>query len=138
MRYLFIISLFLFSFTSSSSSDGIVGVWLSQIKDGKIEIYKSNGKYHGKVVWIKEPKDANGKPIKDIHNPKDKLKSRAIYNLVIIKDLVYEDEKWSGGTVYDPKEGKTYDCSIWLEDGKLKLRGYLGWFYDTKTWTRVK
>jgi uncharacterized protein (DUF2147 family) len=138
MRYLFISCLFLFSFTSSSSSDGIIGVWLSQIKDGKIEIYKSNGKYHGKVVWIKEPNDENGNPIKDINNPKDNLQSRAIYNLVIIKDLVYEDEKWSGGTVYDPKEGKTYDCSIWLEDGKLKLRGYLGWFYDTKTWTRVK
>ena len=44
MRNLFILSFFLFSFTSSSSSDGIVGVWLSQIKDGKIEFYKSNHK----------------------------------------------------------------------------------------------
>jgi len=140
MRYLIIFSLFIFSFTSSSSSDKIIGVWLSQIKDGKIEIYKSNGKYHGKIIWIKEPNDEHGNPIKDNFNPKTSLKSRPILNLNIVTNLVYdsEDNEWSGGTVYDPKDGKTYDCKIWLENGKLKLRGYLGWFYDTKTWTRVK
>ncbi len=136
MKYLFILSVFLF--TSSSSADRIVGVWLSQIKDGKIEIYKSNGKYHGKIVWIKEPNDENGKPIKDKFNPKTNLKTRPVLHLNIIKNLVYDDGEWSGGTVYDPKDGKTYECKIWLENEKLKLRGYLGWFYDTKTWTRIK
>jgi len=138
MRYLIIFSFFIFSFTSSDSADKIVGVWLSQIKDGKIEIYKNNGKYYGKIVWIKEPNSKNGKPIIDGNNPKANLKSRPLLFLNIINDLVYHDGEWSGGTVYDPKEGKTYDCKIWFEDGQLKLRGYLGWFYDTKTWTRVK
>ena len=138
MKYLAILSLLLFSFTSTSSSDGIVGVWLSQIKDGKIEIYKSNGKFYGKIIWIKEPNDKNGSPLKDLKNPDSKKRASPLLGLNIVKDLEYSDGKWKNGTIYDPKEGKTYDCAIWLEDGKLKLRGYLGWFYDTKTWTRVK
>lgn len=140
MRIFILLSLVLmsFSFTSTTPADKIVGVWLSQIKDGNIQIFKKNGKYHGKIIWIKEPNDKNGQPICDDHNPVGSLKSRRILNLVIIKDLVYADGEWSGGTVYDPKEGKTYDCKIWMEGQNLKLRGYLGWFYDTKTWTRIK
>jgi len=138
MRYLLIFSFFIFSFTSSVSSDHIIGVWLNQVKDAKIEIYKNNGKYHGKVVWIKVPNDKNGIPIKDGNNPKQNLRSKAIFNLVIIKNLVYNAGEWSGGTIYDPNNGKTYDCTFWFENGKLMLRGYIGWFYETKTWTRIK
>lgn len=32
--------------------------------------------------------------------------------------------------------GKDYKCSIWLEDGKLKVRGYIGFLYETQTWKR--
>jgi uncharacterized protein (DUF2147 family) len=138
MRYLFIFSFFIFSFTSSNPSDAILGVWLNQVQDAKIEIYKNNGKYHGKVIWIKNPLDKDGKPVKDIKNPNDKLITKPVLNSVIIKDLVYNDNQWSGGTVYDPNVGKIYDCTIWFEDGKFILRGYIGWFYETETWTRIK
>ena len=36
----------------------------------------------------------------------------------------------------DKLNGKTYKCAIWIEDGKLKVRGYLGVFYETQTWNR--
>jgi uncharacterized protein (DUF2147 family) len=32
--------------------------------------------------------------------------------------------------------GKTYKCAIWLEGNTLKVRGYVGVFYETHTWTR--
>jgi len=138
MRYLVILSsLILLSFSSSTPTDRIIGVWLSQIKDSKIEIFKCNGKYHGKVVWINHPNDENGKPLKDIKNPIEKLRVKPIMNLIILKNLVFKDDEWIDGTIYDPKQGKTYDCKVWLENGNLKLRGYLGWLFDTKTWTRV-
>ncbi len=117
--------------------DDIVGVWLTEIKDAKIEIYKKGQKYYGKVVWLKTPNKKNGQPVKDIHNPNEAKKSRPIMGLNILTDLVFKDNEWSGGKIYDPKNGESYDCKIWLEDGKIKLRGYLGWFYDTKTWTKV-
>ena len=37
----------------------------------------------------------------------------------------------------DPEDGKIYKAEIWVEDGKLKVRGYLGVFYKTQTWLRA-
>ena len=42
-----------------------------------------------------------------------------------------------GGTILDPDDGKIYKAEIWTEDGKLKVRGYLGAFYRTQTWVKV-
>jgi len=36
----------------------------------------------------------------------------------------------------DPETGKVYDCKIWLENGQLKVRGYVAFFYRTQTWLR--
>lgn len=44
-----------------------------------------------------------------------------------------QDEKWRR---HNPKNGKTYKCSIWLDGSKLKVSGYLGVFYETQTWKR--
>jgi uncharacterized protein (DUF2147 family) len=34
------------------------------------------------------------------------------------------------------KDGKIYKAEVWPEDGKLKVRGYLGIFYRTQTWQK--
>ena len=40
---------------------------------------------------------------------------------------VWLNEEWSGGTIYDPKNGKTYKCFIRFENqNKLKIRGFIG------------
>ena len=47
---------------------------------------------------------------------------------------------WSGGTIYDPEEGKTYKCVMKLADeNTLNVRGYIGVpaFGRTVTWLRV-
>ena len=31
---------------------------------------------------------------------------------------------------------KIYKAEVWNEDGKLKVRGYLGVFYKTQTWVK--
>jgi uncharacterized protein (DUF2147 family) len=33
--------------------------------------------------------------------------------------------------------GKKYKAEIWLENGNLKMRGYVGFIYRTQTWLRV-
>ena len=45
-------------------------------------------------------------------------------------------DKYEGGKIYNPKNGKTYKCSIWLEGNNLKVRGYVAMFYETQTWTK--
>lgn len=119
-------------------ANDILGVWLTEVKDAKIEIYKKSEKFYGSVVWISEPNDDNGKPVVDKENPNEKLKTRPILNMDILTGFVYDNDGEWDGKIYDPKEGKTYTCKLWIVGNTLKVRGYLGWLYDTKTWTRVK
>lgn len=102
-------------------ADAIVGKWLSEKKDAKIEVYRaSNGKFYGKLFWgarMYQPDGQtsrlakNGQPFKD---------------LVILKDFAYRDGVWEDGTVYDPEEGKTYSCRMKLDGNRLNIRGYVG------------
>ncbi|MBD1384319.1 DUF2147 domain-containing protein [Mucilaginibacter rigui] len=41
-------------------ADKILGVWLSEDKTGKIDVYKVNGKYFGKLIWGKTIYEADG------------------------------------------------------------------------------
>lgn len=46
-----------------------------------------------------------------------------------------------GGTIYDPRNGKTYECEVTLEyDGTLEVRGYVGLplYGKTVVWTRAE
>lgn len=124
-------------------ADDVLGVWLNQDGDAHVEISKRDGKYYGKIVWIKEPIDSEtGKPKTDKHNPDPKLKTRPTLGLEILKGFSFDGKKeWSGGEIYDPKTGKTYSSFMAFENkDKLKIRGYIGvsLLGRTTQWTRVK
>ncbi len=122
-------------------ADAIVGVWLTQDEDGKIEIYKKEGKYYGKLIWGKELKDADGKLKLDKENPDKELRSRTLKGLVLLKGFIYNgDNEWEKGKIYDPQNGKTYNCTMELSGDELKVTGYIGfsWIGRTVTWTKVK
>jgi uncharacterized protein (DUF2147 family) len=108
----------------------IEGTWYNDDKTSKITIKKEiNGKYEGKITWLDEPNE-NGKPKVDDENPDPKLQNRPIMGLTIVENFRYDSHKkqWVGGRIYDPKNGKTYDCFAWFEEGdysKLYLKGYV-------------
>ncbi|RYG12893.1 MAG: DUF2147 domain-containing protein [Chitinophagaceae bacterium] len=125
----------------AQNKDAVVGKWLSASGEGQIEIYKRADKYFGKLSWIKEPNDENGKPKVDSKNPNPSLKAKPILGLELLKDFIFEDGKWTDGTIYDPKTGKTYSCNLTLkENGQLTIRGYIGisLIGRSETWKRVK
>jgi uncharacterized protein (DUF2147 family) len=129
--------------SQSRKADDLLGQWLNEDKDAHIEIYKDGNKYFGKLVWLKFPiDDETGKPKLDKHNDDESLRSRPVQDLVILKDFVFDgDDTWDDGTIYDPKNGKTYDCYIEYEnDSTLKIRGYIGfsWIGRNTYWTAVK
>jgi uncharacterized protein (DUF2147 family) len=121
---------------SQPSADDILGEWLSAKKDSKVLIFKQGKKYYGRLTW------GTGGPEKDVNNPKPELRNRDVIGLVILNDFIYEQENsWEDGTIYDPREGKTYSCKMTIkEKDKLNIRGYVGISIlgRTETWTRVK
>ena len=118
-----------------------VGVWLVGSKDAKVEIYNRGDLLEGKIVWLQKPNGKDDKPALDEKNPDQKLRTRTILNLILLqafkKDT--EENKWSGGTVYDAKSGKTYSGWIKMIDANnIKLRGFVGisLFGRSDEWTR--
>ncbi|UKT62184.1 DUF2147 domain-containing protein [Pedobacter mucosus] len=141
-KFQFLILFFLAASLSSfaQNKDAVVGKWLNPSGEGQIEIYKKGDKYFGKLAWIKEP-NLNGKPKLDAKNPDVKLQKRPLLNLEILKDFVYEDGKWTDGTIYDPKSGKDYSCNMSLKGADvLNIRGYVGisLLGRSETFKRVK
>jgi uncharacterized protein (DUF2147 family) len=122
-------------------AEDVLGPWFNEEKDAKVEIYIENGKYFGKVVWLKTPIDPeNGKPKLDTKNPDEELQKRPVMGLLLVSDFDYEGEGlWENGDIYDPKSGKTYSCYMKLESkDSLKVRGFIGvsWIGRTTYWTR--
>ena len=96
----------------------ICGIWLEEKKQSHIEIYEIEpGRFEGKIIWLAEPFDENGDIKRDNKNPKNSLRSQSLKGLKIIKNLEYiEDTKWSNGSIYDARSGKTYSLNANLED----------------------
>jgi uncharacterized protein (DUF2147 family) len=102
-----------------------------------VELYKGkDGKLYGKIVKLFNPKEKDPRCTKC----SGARKNKPIVGLQIITGLSLDDDEWSGGEVLDPANGKTYRCKLWVEDGgkKIKLRGYVAFFYRTQYWYRVK
>lgn len=126
----------------AEKGDAILGVWFNEEKDAKIEVYKEDGVYFGKVIWLKTPNDEKGKPKTDIENPEPKLRSRPRLGLVVLTNLGHKaGAKYEKGKIYDPKSGKTYSAQAELaKPNLLKLRGFIGvsLIGRTSEWTRAE
>lgn len=132
--FILLISFILFTDTFSQEPEDIKGYWLTLDKNTKepksqIEIFKNDeGKYCGRIVWLKEPLK-NNQTIRDKNNPDEKLRDRTILGLQILSGFEFTSDEWENGRIYDPESGKTYKCKAWFEDNdrnKLFLRGYIG------------
>ena len=125
----------------ASAAESPVGPWKTvDEKSGKarseVELYEQGGKLFGKITGLAEPNDQQGKP-KICTKCTGADKDQPIVGLVIIKDLSLSGDRYKGGTITDPEDGKVYKAEVWIEDGKLKVRGYVGLFYKTQTWLKA-
>jgi uncharacterized protein (DUF2147 family) len=130
---------FALSFVGILSFAQIEGKWKTiddETKQAKsiVEIYKKGDQYYGKVSQLLI-KPANPNCV----DCKDDRKNKPILGMEIIRGLKKEGDEFTGGTITDPKTGKTYKCTIKREGDKLNVRGYLGFSLlgRTQTWHKV-
>tara|TARA_B100001115_G_scaffold149960_1_gene119108 strand:+ start:1189 stop:1620 length:432 start_codon:yes stop_codon:yes gene_type:complete len=143
MKKLFLLLFTVMSFSSfSQKNSDVTGEWYNAEKDAIITIFEDNSTLSGKITWMLNPNDENGNPKKDPLNPNKDLRDRDRLGLVMMTNFAYQkDNVWDGGTLYDPKTGKTYSGMLTLKDKDiLNLRGYVGiaLLGRTSTWTRAK
>lgn len=121
--------------------DAILGQWYTAEKKALVAIYPCDGRYCGRIVWLKEPKNPDGTDKVDALNPDLNRRHEPIVGLQLVSDFSFDDDKgWKGGRIYDPENGKTYSCKAVLADGnRLKVRGYIGvsLLGRTQIWTRA-
>jgi uncharacterized protein (DUF2147 family) len=138
---LLIVPLFILA-QEAKAADGIIGTWFTAGKESTVEIYKVGNEFQGKITWLKIPLDEKGLEKTDPKNPKPELRGRKRLGMVILVDLVLKGQnEWAHGSIYDPKSGNTYKCSIKLKDkNTLALRGFIGvsLLGRTETWLRAK
>ncbi len=127
--------------TFAALAQDVIGKW--KLEDGTaiVEVYKSGDVYNGKIVWLSKPTEADGTPVKDDQNPDPKLRNREVLGLNMLHGLKKDGSKYAGGKIYDPGNGKTYNCSMQVSGDILKVRGSLdarGLIGRTMDWYRVK
>ncbi len=124
----------------ASPGDRIKGIWLTEKKDGKVEIFRTGNSWSGKLIWGNSILDEKGKPKHDIYNPDPKLRSRSLQGMVILTGLEYDDGKWQNGKIYNSLTGKTYSVVVTLKGNSLDLRGYIGFpiLGKTTVWQRLE
>lgn len=117
-------------------SQDVIGKWTAHDGSSIVEVTVQDGVCSGKIVWMKEAEDKNGKPLLDARNKDKSLRSRPLVGLTVFDSLKQEGNEWKGGNVYDPESGKTYKCKLKVVNGKLHVTGSLGPFSKTLKWTR--
>jgi len=124
------------------AAEPVTGKWNTvDEKSGQIrsviDVYEQGGKVFGKITGLTDPNDGQGKP-RTCTKCQGDDKDKPVVGLVILKDLGVSGDRYKAGTILDPEDGKIYKAEAWVEDGKLKVRGYLGMFYRTQTWLKAK
>lgn len=133
-RCLPIAVMLLFAAALGAQTDGVLGDWHTPA-GSTIRIQRCGSSVCLRIAAL--PPDI---PATDIHNPDASLRGRPVCGLVIGNGFTLSDPNHAaGGTVYDPKNGKTYRGGMARDGQELHLRGYVGipLFGITQTWTRV-
>ncbi len=122
-----------------------VGTWRTiddETKEPKslVRIVEKGGKLYGTIIKLFRKPDEDQDPKCD--KCSGGLKDKPIKGMRILQGSTRDDDEWTGGTILDPGNGKTYKCTLKVVEGgkKMKVRGFIGisLIGRTQIWHRVK
>lgn len=102
-----------------------------------VQISKTGDTYTGRIISVEPGTDANCSTCTGSH------KGKALVGTTVVRNLKADGpNKYSGGSIFNPKDGKTYKSHAELinNGNTLKVRGFVGVsaLGKTQTWQRVQ
>lgn len=117
------------------------GLWLDHTGRGAVEISACGPSLCGHIVWLKEPIDRQGRPLRDAKNEETGKRNRPICGLQVIGEVKPQrDGTWDEGWIYDPEQGEQFDLELRLRTADaLQVKGYKGlkFLNETFQWKRI-
>lgn len=141
MKKIGFLSVFIFAFYSALMAQDITGFWKTvDEKTGKaqsmVAVYEYHGKYYGRIIGTF---DDSGKMVETIYNPKGRAPGIQGNPYYCGMDIIWnlrkrEDSDRYKGKIVDPEKGNIYKAEVWVEKGKLIVRGEVLFFGRNQTW----
>lgn len=139
-----VLGVFAVLFSLNTMAQSCVGKWVTiddetNKKKSIVNLYKKDGKLYGEILYLfpREGREDDPKCTECTDDRKD----QPIVGMQIVRDLSWDGSVWKGGTIVDPKIGKVYNLKMWIDSDNNKLlnvRGFVGPFYRTQQWVKVK
>lgn len=124
----FLIALLLWPVAGRSSvdhtADQILGRWLFPAKGSSVEIYRSGDRYFGRIADV---------------SPTGQHQFGLVKNKVLLSNLIFDGNSWSGGELIHPKTGNRFSIELRLRDSRtLHATVYKGirWIHKEFVLTR--
>lgn len=133
---------FLAASGAAAQSSAPVGLWQTVNESGQrealVRISEMGGELRGHVVTVFSPPAPSANP--RCEQCPGELKDKPVVGLQILSGMRWDGERYSGGEILDPDNGRFYSCTLRLVDEgrKLEVRGFIGisLFGRTQTWLR--
>ncbi len=133
----------IFVAASAASDDTVYGLWATPGLGSKValEACGADGQaLCGRIVWLWEAEDVEGRPRTDVRNPERKRRGVPLVGAQIVSGFQRGDDGvWRGGRLYNPDDGRSYTGTLrMLPTGVLQLEGCtLRVFCKTQVWRRL-
>lgn len=127
---------------AQNNADQIVGTY-KVVRNGvnsKVKVFKKGDGYSAQVIWADNLTMEDGSKRLDPKNPDPSKRNVPADQIVLVEKVTYNAKSnvWENGKIYDPTSGKSYKLKMWFDGEKtLKLRGYIGPFFETMKWTKI-
>ena len=116
---------------------GVEGLWETQTRGGFVQIAPCGAKLCGTLA---DAPDLQREPdARDTRNRDPAKRARPLKGVTLLSGFSGGPTRWTGGTIYNPEDGRTYRSELTLADpSTLKVKGCFGPICRTQTWTRAR
>ena len=126
--------------SSSLLAAPVTGNWYTYGTKSMVKITQCGAGLCGKIVWLRNGLDSEGRPVRDERNLDKQYRTRQVLGLTTFSRLAPSGPKRWSGLMYNPGDGRTYKGSLtFVSSGAIRVEGCRigGGPCGTRSWIRA-